>query len=79
MVMIQIVNASYSDSSRDRGSFQSTLTANLSAVKELGGENVTCGSPGTKNNAIEFNLNFKGKFVIANCSYLIMVIEIHSN
>ena len=60
VVMIQIVNASFSNNSRDRGNFQSTLTANLSAVRELGGENITCGSTGTKSNTIEFNFNFKG-------------------
>ena len=74
MVMIQIVEASYSDSSRDRANFYSTLTANLSTVRELGGENVTCGSTGTRSNTIEFNFNFKGKFEsITNCNNLLIL------
>ena len=65
VVMIQIVEASYNDNNHDRGNFQSTLTTNLSAVRELGGENVTCGSAGTKSNTIELNFNFKGILAIA--------------
>ena len=75
VVIIQIVEASWSDSSLDRANFYSTLTANLSAVRELGGENVTCGSTGTRSNTIELNFNFKGKFEsITNCSYLIFLL-----
>ena len=45
--MILIVEASYSDSSRDGANFYSTLTANLSALVILGGNNISCGSYGT--------------------------------
>ena len=48
VVTIQIVEASYSDSSLDRANFYSTLTANLSAIVILGGNNISCGSPGTR-------------------------------
>ena len=48
VVMIQIVEASYSDSSRDRANFYSTLTANLSALVMLGGNSISCGSIGTR-------------------------------
>ena len=48
VVIIQIVEASYSENSLDRVNFYSTLTTtNLSALAMLGGNNFSCGSPGT--------------------------------
>ena len=61
MVMIQIVEASYSDSSRDRANFYSTLTANLSALVMLGGNNISCGSPGTRSNTVAIDFQYTGK------------------
>ena len=46
--MIQIVNASYNENDRDRANFYSTLTANSSALVILGGNNISCGSLGTR-------------------------------
>ena len=60
VVMIQIMNASYSVSNRDRGNFYSTLTANLSALVILGGNDISCGSTGTKS-AIALNFQYIGK------------------
>ena len=48
VVAIQIVEASYSENNLDRANFYSTLTANLSALVMLGGNNISCGSPGTR-------------------------------
>ena len=58
--MIQIMNASYSESNRDSGNFYSTLTANLSALVILGGNDISCGSTGTKS-AIALNFQYIGK------------------
>ena len=49
VVMILIVNGSYSDATFDRANFYSTLTANLSAIKMFRGNNIRCGSLATKN------------------------------
>ena len=56
---IQILNASYSDSSRDRANFYSTLTTNLSALVILGGNKISCGSLGTKS-AVAINHRYIG-------------------
>ena len=55
VVTIQIVEASYSDNTLDRANFYSTLTANLSAIVKLGGNNISCGSTGTKSAVIAIN------------------------
>ena len=60
VMMIQIVNASLSNSSRDRANFYSTLTTNLSAIVLLGGNNISCGSLGIKS-AVAINFQYIGK------------------
>ena len=60
VVTIEIVEASYSDSSLDRANFYSTLTTNLSAIKVLGGSSISCGSLGTKSTT-GINFQYRGK------------------
>ena len=60
-MIIQIVEASYSGNSLDRASFYSTLTTNLSALVMLGGNNISCGSPGTKSNIAAIDFRYIGK------------------
>ena len=61
MVMIQIVEASYSENDRDRANFYSTLTTNLSALVMLGGNNISCGSLGSTSNIAAIDFQYIGK------------------
>ena len=61
VLMIQIVEASYSDSSHDRVNFYSTLTTNLSALVIFGGNNISCGSLGTRSTTVAIDFQYIGK------------------
>ena len=54
-VTIRILEASLNTSSMDRASFHSTLSGNLSVIREMGGHNISCGSTGTKSNSVDLD------------------------
>ena len=54
-VTIRILEASLNASSMDRASFHSTLSGNLSVIREMGGHNISCGSTGTKSNSVDLD------------------------
>ena len=54
-VIIHILQAYFSASSMDRASFHSTLSGNLSVIREMGGHSISCGSTGTKSNNVDLD------------------------
>ena len=39
----------------DRANFHSTLSGNLSVIREMGGHSISCGSTGTKSNNVDLD------------------------
>ena len=54
-VTIRILQASFNASSMDTANFYSTLSGNLSVIREMGGHNISCGSTGTKSNNFDLD------------------------
>ena len=66
-VTIRILQASFSASSMDTANFHSTLSGNLSVIREMGGHSISCGSTGTKSNAVNLDsVHIRGIGIIAS-------------